>query len=91
MPLVHVTFKVTAPDTCKYWLYIDTAYLDVINGTTAIDLATGQAHQLVFVMEGNGGDAATVVGTADSGEVVRKDTKIPMGKSQNAAVKGFNL
>lgn len=87
---LSVKFKVTAPDSLKYWLAIDNDDLIVNNHEAVIDLTVGTECVLVWWTVGNPGDTLSVVGKAGEREVVNvKESKIPAGSSKGAGYRRF--
>jgi hypothetical protein len=88
--LLSVKFKVTAPETLRYWLAIDEDDLTLNQGEAVVDLEVGTQYVLVWWMIGNAGDAVSIVGKAGEREVVNvKESKVPTGTTKGAGYRKF--
>lgn len=88
--VLSVKFKVTAPDTLRYWLAVDEHDLALNQGEAVVDLEVGTQSVLVWWIIGNEGDAVSIVGKAGEREVVNvKESKVPAGATKGAGYRKF--
>lgn len=88
--VLSVKFKITAPDTLRYWLAVDEHDLTLNQGEAVVDLETGTPCVLIWWMIGNEGDAVSIVGKAGEREVVNvKESKVPAGTTKGAGYRKF--
>lgn len=87
---LQVKFKITAPDSLRYWLAVDEAELVLVNGESTLQLQVGVQHVLIWWMIGNPGDTLAIIGNAGEREVVNvKESKVPASSHKGAGYRKF--